>query len=117
MGQMNANASSDRAVGRLTGTFAAAGQSPGIEVAGVANLALWGNLTATSLVIKLQKSYDFGTTWIDVARDTSGTLLQFTTVTASGVSVRFEESEPGVQYRLDCSGSTFAGTANYRISY
>lgn len=117
MGQINANSSSDRAVGRLTGTFVAAGVSTSMAVQGVANLAIWGNLTATSLGIRLEKSYDFGTTWIDVARDASGTLLSFATVSASGVNVQFEEPENGVLYRLECTGSTFAGTANFRISY
>lgn len=117
MGQVNANSSSDRAVGRLTGAFTGAGVSSAMAVQGVANLAIWGNLTATSLVIRLEKSYDFGTTWIDVARDAAGTLLSFSTVPAAGINVQFEEPENGVLYRLECTGSTFAGTANYRISF
>lgn len=117
MGQTNSNASSDRATARLTGTFAAAGQSGSVQVQATANLSIWGTLTATGLLIKLQKSYDFGTTWLDVSRDATGALMSFSTVSSTGISVQFTEPEMGVLYRLDCAGTTPSGTANYRISY
>jgi hypothetical protein len=92
----------------LAGTFVAATNSNALELRGKFNISLFGTFVAT---VKLQRSFDGGTTWIDVSRDTSGSLASYT----APISFVAEEPEDGVQYRLNCTAFT-SGTVSYRLS-
>jgi len=72
------------------------------------NAALWGTFTAT---VKLQRSFDGGTTWLTCSTDSIGTECSFT----AGVSLIVTEPERDVLYRWACTAYT-SGTINYRIS-
>lgn len=103
----------------VSGTFTATGQSasftpiPGSNKAqqhgaGYFNMSLWGTFTAT---VKLQRSFDAGTTWLTVSQDATGADASYT----AALSVVAIEPETGVLYRLNCTAYS-SGTVNYRIS-
>lgn len=97
------------AIKSVTGTFTATGQSDGILLGGDYNVSLWGTFSAT---VKLQRSFDGGTTWLDVSKDADGNAASYT----SAVSLIANEPEDGgALIRLNCSAFT-SGTVNYRIS-
>jgi hypothetical protein len=73
------------------------------------NVAIWGTFVAT---VQLEKSYDGGTTWIVVARDTTGATASYSSPCAFSV----RDIEAGNLYRLNCTAFT-SGTVNYRLSY
>jgi len=89
-------------VGSVTGTFAATGDSAEVELVGPINLSLTGTWVAT---VKLQRSFDDGVTFLDVASYTAN-------AEELGAKV---EPESGVLYRLSCSAYT-SGTVTYRLS-
>lgn len=93
----------------VDGTFTATGQSETFTfVGGTANLWLSGGVGT----VKLQASYNAGSTWFDVGRDDAGVF----TLSAGQAFVEFiEETEPGLDYRLNCTAYT-SGTITYRVS-
>lgn len=101
-------AANDEALEVLGGTFAATGTSTAKALWGDFNVAIWGTFAAT---VAVERSFDGGTTFVPVARDTSGTAASFTAATSLSIS----EPEKGVLYRLNCTAYT-SGTVNYRLS-
>lgn len=96
----------------VTGTFAAAGSSeafgPEAQIRrGRFNVSIWGTYVAT---IKLERSFDDGTTWL-VCSKPDLTDAAFT----APVTFAVEEPERDIQYRLTCTSHT-SGTVNYRMS-
>ncbi len=86
-----------------------AGQNPQPAVfKDVFNAALWGTFVAT---VRLEKSFDGGTTWLPVSKDASGSAASYTAPCALGVY----EPEHNVIYSWNCT-SYISGTINYRIS-
>lgn len=105
----------------VSGTFTAVGSSgPAFNAflndniplppnfTGYFNIALWGTFSAT---IRLERSFDGGTTYNPISEDNQGTAASYT----APVNITAYENEPGVLYRWDCTGFT-SGTVNYRIS-
>ncbi len=96
----------------VTGAFTASGQSgallllrPAVGAAMPFNVSLWGTFSATAA---LERSFD-GITWLPVTYP-DGTALAWTTPVSTG----WQESEDGVNYRLNCTWTS--GTMNYRVS-
>jgi hypothetical protein len=107
MGKRNTTAN-EEAVEVLTGSFTATGTATPRALLGDFNIALWGTFVGT---VAVERSFDGGTTFIAVARDTSGTAATFTAATSLSIS----EPERSVLYRLNCTAFT-SGTINYRLS-
>ena len=83
----------------LSGTLSATGQSSTAPVKGKYNLSLSGTWTGTA---KLQRSFDNGSTWVDVYS------------TTSNIEQLGEEIEEQIVYRVDFARST--GALVYRVS-
>lgn len=102
------------ATGKVTGAFAATGQSerfapdsrPGAPRR--FNLSLWGTFSGT---VQVERSFDRGASWLACSRDGAGTPAAY----SAPVSLVMEEPEAGVLYRLNCTALT-SGTVNYRLS-
>lgn len=92
----------------LTGTFTGTGNSATYKAYQGFNVSLWGTFVAT---IKVQRSFDGGTTWITTSLDSTGTPASFT----SEVTVTGNEIEAEVLYRFSCTAYS-SGTVNYRLS-
>ena len=107
MGKRSTTAN-EEAVEVMTGSFAATGTSTPRGLWGDFNIAIWGTFVGT---VAVERSFDGGTTFIPVARDTSGTAASFTTPTSLSIS----EPERAVLYRLNCNAYT-SGTISYRLS-
>lgn len=110
MGKLEATGD-EMADGVVTGTFAATGQSSAIcfgPDGNGGNVSIFGTFSAT---LALQRSFDGGTTWINVT-DAYGTALPYT----APATFRVDEPERGVIYRLNCSAYT-SGTVSYRLSH
>jgi hypothetical protein len=99
----------DRATEVVTGAFTATGVSPFWAFYGYFNVAIWGTFSATTALFK---SFDGGTTWIQVTYPNSSNTA--VSVTAS-TSLTLFEPEKGVLYQLNC-GTYVSGTQNYRMS-
>lgn len=100
----------DRAIRLLSGAFTATGQSASIILRGPFNFSIWDTFVAT---LSLERSFDGGTTWMNVTRN-DGSANAFTAPVS--MSVPGDDSgEADVLYRLNCSAYT-SGTARYRIS-
>jgi hypothetical protein len=93
----------------ISGSFAAAGQSAVAVFYGSFNISLWGTFVGT---VRLERSFDGGTTWLPLSVDLAGTNLQWTQP-YSGYP--WAEVEHTVPYRLNCTAYT-SGTVNYRMS-
>lgn len=91
----------------VTGSLSATGTIGPFPVYGDFNFALWGTFTGT---VKLQKTFDGGTTYIDAMLNT-GTVASFT---APG-AIALNEPERGVAYIANAT-TLSAGTANARFS-
>ena len=78
------------------------------EFNGFFNASLQGTFTAT---VKLKRSFDGGTNYETVSKDSSGAEASFT----APVSLSIYEQEKGVLYAWECTAYT-DGTVNYRIS-
>lgn len=91
-----------------TGTAVATGASAAVILFGAFNLFIYGTFVGT---IQLERSFDGGTTWIAAALDGVGTIASY--AVPSGVV--FNEPEPGMLYRLNCTAYT-SGTISWRIS-
>ena len=103
----------------VSGTFEATGQSASFvpqppaplgheKGSGYFNLSIWGTYSAT---VKLQRSFDDGTTWMTVSQDSLGTEAAYT----APISAVALEPEQGVIYRLSCTAFA-SGVVNYRLS-
>jgi hypothetical protein len=94
--------------------------STGVGIKGTANLTLGG--TSPVGTVKLEKSYDNGTTWFDVSLDSLGTVASWVLGASTEISVLFEEPEAyqpttlafPVLYRCNCTAYT-SGTITARI--
>lgn len=64
--------------------------------------------------VKLEKSYDNGTTWLDVCLDASGTVASWTLAASQEVNVVCFEPEKRVLYRPNCTAYS-SGTITARI--
>jgi hypothetical protein len=99
----------DQAQSVVTGALTANGQgTTQLQLLGVFNAVLWGTFVGT---VALQCSFDAGTTWVAVVSRYTGNAI---TATAPG-ALRYDEVEPGVYYRLQCTAYT-SGTINVRLS-
>jgi hypothetical protein len=96
----------------LSGSFTATGQSSSSGFIGKANVWLYG--TSPVGTVKLERSPDQGTTWIDVSADTLGTGASYA-LNSTEVSFMVEEIETAVLWRFNCTAYT-SGTINYRLS-
>lgn len=96
----------------LSGSFTGTGQSSAIGIMGKANISLGG--TAPVGTVKLQRSFDSGTTYFDVSQDAAGTPASYA-LNSTTVSFTVEEVEIGVIWRFNCTAYT-SGTITYRIS-
>ena len=106
----------DQATNVLTGAFAAVGVGAAIIMYGTFNVTVWGTgggNTAWSGSVRLERSFDGGTTWI--VAGVGGTGAQAVWATGTDISVQAFETERGVAYRLNCTALT-AGTLAWRIS-
>jgi hypothetical protein len=87
------------ATGSVTGTIGSTTTAGTITIQrGLFNLSLWGTWTAT---VVLQRSFDGGTTWLDVETYTANT------------EDYGDEPEDNAKYRLNVTYTS--GTINYRI--
>lgn len=90
-----------------TGTFGSTTTSTPVLLYGPINVSFWGTFSASTTI---QRSFDGGVTWINVAQDTSGTVATYTTA----ITLVLNEPESAVFYRLSCT--YVSGTVNYRFS-
>lgn len=104
----------ENAVVVLAGTINAAGNTSGVFVYGKAFIA-FNPSSLSGATITLQVSFDEGTTYLNVARDASGTLAQWATFTTSFVVI-VEIPERGCLVRLNTAGGAITGSTTYRIS-
>jgi len=94
----------------VSGTFAATGQSAAFRpLPGTFSMWLQGGVGT----VKLERSTDLGTTWIDVNSDAIGTVASWALNTTE-VSQLVDEPEIGAQYRFNCTAYT-SGTITYRL--
>lgn len=97
----------DQANAVITQAFTATGTSAAFSVYGDFNFALWGTFSGT---VKVQKTFDGGTTYIDAMLN-NGTVASFTGAGA----ISLYEPERGVSYIANCT--TYAsGTIHARFS-
>jgi hypothetical protein len=97
--------------GTGTGTFVPASASF-VAIQGLFNVSLGG--TAPVGTVKLEKSYDNGSTWFDVSRDAAGTAASYT-LSSTEMAFQLTEPESQVVYRANCTAYT-SGTITCRIS-
>ncbi len=96
----------------ISGSFTGTGQSSALGFLGRANVSLGG--TAPVGTVKLERSFDAGTTWLDVSLDALGTVASYA-LNSTEVSLFVEEIEQSVQWRFNCTAYT-SGTITYRLS-
>lgn len=92
-------------IGALTALNAT---STAIWIKGPFNFDVSGTFVGTAT---LERSFDAGTTWATVSRDTAGNACSYTTA----VSISGQEPEDGVMYRAKATAFT-SGTIATRIS-
>lgn len=98
----------DEALDVLTGTLAATGAGAAKPFHHDFNVSLWGTFAGT---VQVERSFDGGTTFVPVSKDTSGSIATYT----APCSIICAEPELGVLYRVNCTAYT-SGTINYRLS-
>ena len=96
-------------MGTVTGTFTGTGQSAMVPVWGKGNLLL--DFSGASATVVLERSFDKGSNWYIVSKDSDGSDASYT----DDINATFEEPEPQVYYRWNCTGYS-SGTVTYRIS-
>ncbi len=107
----------DQANAVVSRSFTGTGQSPSFLVWGTFNVVFGGsggpngNWNAT---IRIERSFDGGTTWYVAGVGGGGQQAIYNTANQD-VSVTVDEPEKGVLYRLNCSAWT-SGTINFRVS-
>ena len=94
-----------------TGSFTATGTSDGMAARGFFRFRLYGDGVGT---VKLEKSYNGGTTWTDVNLDDYKTVASWAKLTGDEISPRdpFLEIGVGALYRLNCTAHS-SGTISY----
>src|SRR5690348_6986569 len=96
-------------MGRVTGSLSATGAGsafdPSLNTAQF-NLTLSGTFSAT---LVLERKFPDDANWYPITA--LGNPISFT----APLSETFEECEPGVTYRINCTAYT-SGTINYRLS-
>jgi hypothetical protein len=92
----------------VAGSFAGTGASSAVAVAGRFNINLTGFGSAT---VKVERSFDNGSSWHIASRDAAGTEAAYT----ANASLVADEPERGVLYRLNCTNFS-SGPIVYRIS-
>lgn len=100
----------------VTGALTGTGTSKIANIYGSFNLLIYGNSGpngAWNATIRLERSFDGGTTWIVCGVGGGGGQAIYTTGT--DISIVVSEPEKGVLYRLNCTAYT-SGTLNYRFS-
>lgn len=111
MGKPSANAT-DQARRRVSGTISASGASADtFTMSGDWNLTMWAGAAAGG-VVKLQRSFDGGSNWMDCTA--GGAIVALSVPASSSVSEVIREPEDGVLYRLNCT--TFTATFSWRAS-
>ena len=97
----------------IEGSFAGTGQSSSLLTNGKANVLIDANgATAT---VSIEKSFDGGTTWEIVSRDSAGNPATYAVATLAFNGTIEEAGESEVLYRLNCSAHS-SGTVLYRMS-
>jgi hypothetical protein len=76
------------------------------------NFHIYGNGVGT---IKVEKSYDNGSTWLDVSKDANGTLASWVKATGDEIALIMYEVEEGTLWRSNCTAFT-SGTLTTRFS-
>jgi hypothetical protein len=101
----------------VSGSFTGTGQSASFQLPGnrgpamlpiLLNITLSGTFSATVVV---ERSFDDGSTWHPVAKNTDGDAASYT----APLSLSAAECETPMLYRLNCT-SYSSGTVTYRIS-
>lgn len=93
----------------LSGSFTATGNSENFaSFRNYFNITVWGTFVGT---LTLQRSFDRGQTWHNVARDLFGATMTFN----APISIVALEPENRVFYRMVCTSYT-SGAINWRIS-
>lgn len=108
--------SGDQANAVVSGAFTVAGQSAIFMPWGPFNIFIYGSggpNGAWAGTVRLERTFDGGTTWIVCGIGGDGTQAIWSTGT--DVSFIAGECEKGMGYRLNCSVYT-SGTINYRMS-
>lgn len=101
-----------------SGSFTATGHSAAVQLYGSFNVVIYGSggpNGAWNGTVRLERSFDGGTTWIVCGVGGNGAQASYTTTTGADVSIVVSEPEEGVCYRLNCTAYT-SGTINYRFS-
>jgi hypothetical protein len=107
----------DQANAVVQGTFTASGVSPSFMVTGPFNVVFGGASGPNgtySATIRLERSFDGGTTWYVCGVGGAGAQAIYSAPN-SDVSLVVGEPERGVLYRLNCTAYT-SGTIHYRMS-
>lgn len=107
----------DQANAVVSGSFTATGQSGSFMAWGKFNVVFGGASGPNgswNATVRIERSFDGGTTWYIVGVGGSGTQAIYSTANQD-VSVVVDEPELGVLYRLNCSAYA-SGTINYRVS-
>ena len=107
----------DQANAVVSGVFTATGQSGSFSVWGPFNVVIYGSggpNGSWNATVRLERSFDGGTTWVVCGIGGTGTQAIWNTPN-SDVSVVAGEPERGMLYRLNCTSYT-SGTINYRLS-
>lgn len=110
-------AAGDRATDVISGQFTATGQSASILAWGNFNVVIYGSggpNGSWNATVRLERSFDGGTTWIIAGVGGAGQQAIYSTPNQD-VSVVFADPEAGMLYRLNCTAYT-SGTILYRIS-
>lgn len=100
--------SADKTLTFVSGTFTSTGQSSAAIFWGAFNITISGTFVAD---LGLQRSFDGGTTWVNVSKNTSGEPF----LISIPASLTWAEIEQDVLYRLTCTAFT-SGTIDYRLS-
>lgn len=106
----------DQANAVVTGVFAATGHSATFVCWGPFNVVLYGDSGPNGSwagTVRLERTFDGGTTWVVCGLGGDGTQAEWST--GKDVSVVAGEPEKGVGYRLNCTVHT-SGNINYRMS-
>lgn len=106
----------DQANQVVQGSFTVAGQSGTFVVWGPFNVVLYGGATPNTAwagTVRLERTFDGGTTWVVCGIGGDGTQAIWST--GIDVSVVAGEPEKGVGYRLNCTVYT-SGLIFYRLS-
>lgn len=98
-------------IAKISGTFVATGQSASVVLKGDFNLTLQGGRGT----VKLEKSYDNGTTWFDVSKDADGTPASYSLIVGQEIALTGHEPESDVLYRVNCT-DYISDTIVYRLS-